>query len=40
MCEKYGKDAREANKQLNKWREKAMNLMKQQTEESILLSNN
>lgn len=40
MCERYGKDAREANKELNKWKEKAMELMKAKAEESILLSNN
>ena len=40
MCERYGKDAREANKELNKWKEKAMQMMKAKTEESILLSNN
>lgn len=28
MCERYGKDAREANKELNKCREKIKNLMK------------
>ena len=39
MCERYGKDAREANKQLNKWREKAMELMKARMQESSLISN-
>ena len=39
MCQRYGKDAREANKELNKWREKAMDLMKVRTEESSLISN-
>jgi hypothetical protein len=31
MCERYGKDARDANKELNKWRDKAMELMKART---------
>lgn len=37
MCEKYVRDAREANKELNKCREKMMQLMKSKHEESSLL---
>jgi hypothetical protein len=37
MCERYGKDAREANKELNKCREKFMALTKSKHEDSSLL---
>ena len=37
MCEKYVRDAREANKELNKCREKLMHLMRNRHEESSLL---
>jgi hypothetical protein len=30
MCERYSKDAREANKELNKWKQQAFDLMKAQ----------
>lgn len=33
MCERYSKDAREANKELMKWKQKAMELMKEQNKE-------
>jgi hypothetical protein len=38
MCERYGRDAREAAKELKKWREKAMELMKARSEDTSLLS--